>query len=580
MALAACCATFAEAEIQPGPYSLGPDSQPQPGVPQGREEKLPLPTSRIFPGAEHEAWLYIPAQYDPAKPACLMVFQDGGGYVRRDGAWRVPVVFDNLIHQKAMPVTIGLFINPGVVPAAHEKALPRFNRSVEYDGRGDRYARFLLEEVIPEVKKKYAISDDPNDRAIAGASSGAVCAFTVAWERPDAFRRVFSTIGTYVGLRGADEYATLVRKTEPKPLRIFLQDGTQDLNIYGGDWWMANQAMQRALVFAGYEVNHVWGDGAHNSEHGAAILPEALRWLWQGWPEPLKANPRRASQQPLKDWCDLGAGWQALTATEGPATTSLTTDRAGNVYGAGRNSRVVYQVNGAEAAVWRELPSALTGSLAWTVEDQLLAPLEESVVVGSSSGELQPVLAKRHVTGVLPTHEGGWYVAASAGGQSQGYYVPPPSKKAPPQLVFEMDSRVTALTLSPDHSLLYVASADDRFIYSYQIQADGTLAHGQPYFHLHVTNDLAEPGARALCVDADGRLYAATTSGVQIFDQAGRVNGILPLPPGEAPQGVTFGGQELQTLYAATERGVYHRPMKVKGVRPIDAPIKPKPPRL
>src|SRR5690606_23198593 len=144
-----------------------------------------------------------------------------------------------------------VFIEPGVVPAVTEGDQPRFNRSFEYDSMGDRYARFLLEEIVPEVKKKYNLSDDPNDRGIGGASSGAICAFNVAWERPDAFRRVLSTIGTYVGLRGANEFPVLVRKTEPKPIRVFLQDGNRDLNIYAGDWWVANQDMLSALQFAG-----------------------------------------------------------------------------------------------------------------------------------------------------------------------------------------------------------------------------------------------------------------------------------------------------------------------------------------
>ena len=138
-------------------------------------------------------WVYVPAQYDPATPACVMVFQDGGGYAKADGAWRVPVVFDNLIHTKEMPVTIGIFINPGVAPAPSDAALPRFNRSFEYDSVTDRYARFLLDELIPEVAKMYNLRTDGNSRAIGGASSGAIAAFAAAWNRPDAFSSVFST---------------------------------------------------------------------------------------------------------------------------------------------------------------------------------------------------------------------------------------------------------------------------------------------------------------------------------------------------------------------------------------------------
>src|SRR5512133_3096460 len=191
-------------------------------------------TSKIFPGTVRDYWVYAPAQYRPEKPACLMVFQDGAGFVKEDGAWRVPAVFDSLIQAGAMPVTIGVFINPGVLPALSANQENRYNRSYEYDSLGGLYARFLLEEILPEVGKHFNISPDPNDRGIAGSSSGGIAAFTAAWNRPDAFRRVLSFIGSYTNLRGGQNYPSLIRKTEPKPLRIFLQDGKNDLNIYSG----------------------------------------------------------------------------------------------------------------------------------------------------------------------------------------------------------------------------------------------------------------------------------------------------------------------------------------------------------
>ncbi len=262
----------------------------------------------------------FPKQYDPAKPACLYVNQDGIQY-------KAPEVFDELIHKKEMPVVIGVFVTPGRVKATSNNALDRFNRSFEYDGLGPDYVRFLLEELLPEVEKKTTsdgrpikLSRDGNDRAIAGASSGAICAFTAAWERPDAFRRVFSAIGTYVGLRGANVYPTLIRKYEPKPIRIFLQDGSSDLNIYGGDWWMANQEMERALRFAGYEVNHDWGSGGHSGDHATKIFADAMRWLWKDWPAPVRAG--LGSQQlqeiliPGEDWSLVAEGYRF---TEGPA---------------------------------------------------------------------------------------------------------------------------------------------------------------------------------------------------------------------------------------------------------------------
>jgi enterochelin esterase-like enzyme len=257
-------------------YPLTEDSKPHDGVPKGEKFSFAFAESKIFPGTTRNVTVYVPKQYDPAKPACVWVNQDGMQH-------KADVVFDNLIAKGEMPVTIYVAASPGVVKALDGKAaLDRFNRSYEYDGLGDAYARFVLEELLPAVETKktsdgraIVLSKKGNDRCIGGSSSGAVCAFTAAWERPAEFRRVFSTIGTYVGLRGADRYPMLIRKYEPKGLRVFLQDGDHDQNIYGGDWWMANQTMERALAFSGYEVNHAWGTEGHNAKQGDAIFPDA-----------------------------------------------------------------------------------------------------------------------------------------------------------------------------------------------------------------------------------------------------------------------------------------------------------------
>jgi enterochelin esterase-like enzyme len=271
-------------------YVLGPDSQQQEGVPQGKVIELEMSDCKAFPGTQRKWWIYIPAQYDGTEPAALMVFQDGGGYVKRDGAWRVPVVFDNLIHKQEMPVTVGVFINPGDTPLAPGEAPrkrpdgrpagPR-NRSVEYDALGPAYASFLIDEVLPEVRKHAKISDDPDRRAICGASSGGICSFTVAWERPDQFRKVLSTIGSFTNIRGGGKYPELVKTTPHKPLRVFLQDGANDIVNQFGSWPEANQAMAAVLMEKGYDYKFVFGEGTHNPKHGASILPDALRWLWR-----------------------------------------------------------------------------------------------------------------------------------------------------------------------------------------------------------------------------------------------------------------------------------------------------------
>jgi enterochelin esterase family protein len=261
-------------------YKLGADSQVQPDVPHGKISKHSW-TSKIFDGTVRDYWIYVPAQYDPQKPACVMVFQDGGAYVDPKGQFRAPVVFDNLIHKKEMPVTIGIFINPGSFPASGSDKKPRSNRSFEYDTLSDQYAQFLEKEILPEVGKEYNLRPEAAGRAIGGISSGGICAFTVAWQRPDLFSKVLSHVGSFTNIRGGDVYPGLIRKIKPKPIRVFLQDGSGDLDNEHGNWPLANQQMALALKFAKYDYQFEYGDGGHNGKHGGAILPASLRWLWR-----------------------------------------------------------------------------------------------------------------------------------------------------------------------------------------------------------------------------------------------------------------------------------------------------------
>lgn len=281
-------------------YKHGPDSQPQVGVPQGTVEKFTFKTSKLYPGTERDFWVYVPKQHDPARPAALMVFQDGGSYQSTNGSFRATVVMDNLIHRKEMPVTIGVFINPGSVPPAEPGQKARSNRSFEYDSLGDAYARFLLEELLPEVEKKWKVTQDPAGRCTIGISSGGICAFTAAWERPGSFGKVISHIGSFTNIRGGHVYPALIRPlskdlpatateaekkqhAQRRALRVFLQEGSNDLDNLHGNWPLANREMEAALKYAKIESQLVMGDGGHSGKHGGAILPDTLRWIWRDY---------------------------------------------------------------------------------------------------------------------------------------------------------------------------------------------------------------------------------------------------------------------------------------------------------
>lgn len=561
-------------------YQLGPDSKAQDGVPKGEVLKFSFDKSVIFPGTHRDYWIYVPAQYTPDKPACVYVNQDGI-------QWNAPVVFDNLIHKKEMPVTIGVFVMHGRVKAAHTNtALDRFNRSYEYDGLGDNYARFLLEELLPDAETRKTsdgrairFSTNGNDRAIGGSSSGAICALTAAWERPAEFSRVFSAIGTYVGLRGGDRYHTLVRKYEPKLLRIFLQDGTNDLNIYAGDWWMANQTLHRALTFAGYEVNHVWGDGAHNGKHGTAIFPDAMRWLWKDWPQPVKGN--LSSNSTLNAILLPGEDWEAVTVgygfTEGPAVNAK-----GEVFFNDLRARRTLKI-ALDGQVTEFIPdSRRANGQAFGPDGKLYAVATGAYQILAYDDKAEPVVVADGIGGndLVVAHNGNIYVTdpspTRTNAPSKIWLLKPGQEK---ELVDEGVRYANGITLSPDQTQLYVADYRSHWVYAYQIQPDGTLAAKQKYYWLHVPDTADDAGADGLRTDRDGRLYVATRMGIQVCDQAGRVQCILPTPNGQVAN-ICFAGTNFDTLYAMCGDVVFKRKLKVQGAQAWDKPSKPASPRL
>jgi enterochelin esterase family protein len=318
----ALCALIGQAATPPANpdlhYQLGPDSLPREGVPKGEVRGPFTLPSEAYPGTQHTYWVYVPAQYDPGVAASLMIFNDGQAFKNMDGDLRAPNVLDNLIYRREIPVMLAVFINPGRRPDQPEPTPQEWgdrttNRPTEYNSLDDKYARVIVNELMPALYKDYNVSKDPDRHGIGGASSGAIAAFTVAWERPNEFRRVLSMIGSFTNLRGGHAYADIVRKTDRKPLRVYLQDGRNDNRGRGRDeaapydetrdWFLQNVKLMQALTEKGYDLNYTWGIGRHGQKQAGAIMPDMMRWLWRDHAvstDPANMVERSFNEPPVK----------------------------------------------------------------------------------------------------------------------------------------------------------------------------------------------------------------------------------------------------------------------------------------
>ena len=486
-----------------------------------------------------------------------------------------------------MPVTIGVFVTPGRVLAdSGSNALNRFNRSFEYDGLGDAYARFIINEILPEVEKKKTsdgrairLSKSGNDRAIGGSSSGAICAFTAAWERPEEFSRVFSAIGTYAGLRGGDRYPVLIRKSEPKPIRVFLQDGSGDLNNNFDDWWKANERMERALTFAGYEVNHVWGEGGHSGTHGTAIFPDAMRWLWKDWPKPVaRGNSKNDFLSKLlipgEDWQLVGEGYQF---TEGTAVNSK-----GEVYFQDIPTSKTYKIglDGKVTTLTLDAKRASGNSFGAEGKRYTVAGGSKQIL-SYDANEKETVVANNIAANdIVVAGNGNIYLTSPDGSVNPGklYLIRPSGETV---VVDEGLKFPNGLTLTPDQSQLLVTESATHWVWIYKIKNDGTLTYKQRYGWLHVPDTQENAWPDGLKCDTAGRVYVASRMGIQVLDQLGRVNAIIPAPPSNnQTSNVCFGGSNFDILYVSAGDKVFRRRLKTRGANSFDKPTKPGNPRM
>ncbi|QDT54216.1 Gluconolactonase precursor [Caulifigura coniformis] len=556
-----------------------PDAVERTDVAHGTIEEMPTWESKIFPGTTREWSIYVPAQYRKETPAALMVFQDGSGFRNPKGRWRVPVVFDNLIARGDMPPTIAVFINPGHDRSKNPdpKAKPS-NRGFEYDSLGDRYARFLLEEILPEVEKKYSISKDPEMRAICGSSSGGICAFTVAWERPEAFRKVLTNVGSFVNLRGGDIYASLIRKTEQKPLRVYMADTSGDLDNPFGNWPLANQQMNSALTYMGYDVRFDWAEGyGHNADFGGAQFPEALKWLWRKE----KFTPTFDTKGDLRGDMTLlkllvpGQTWEVVAENLGFADAPCT-DAEGNFYYSDMKAPAVYKVaaaDGKKTVIAKESISGLEFG-----PDGLLYGCQGAksrvISLDPRSGEVKEV-----ATGVTPndlaiTRDGFIFIT-----ETKDKKVTRISIKSGEKVVADTGiSRPNGIAVSNDQGTLAVSDSGGEIVWTFRVNADGSLDSKLPTMTMRLPIDpkgefkfnapppyLAASKGDGMAVDRAGRYYVTSALGVQVFDATGRLCGVLPKPKESQPlTSCLLAGVGHDFLYVTNGDTVYRRKLKVE----------------
>ena len=507
---------------------------------RGEVIKFTMADSQVYPGTEREILVYVPQQYDGITPACLLVCMDGILY-------DATTVMDNLIASGEMPVTIGVFVNSGVVHDEDGEVV-RYNRCKEFDSTDDHFATFIEAEVLPRVEgmktesgKTIVLSPDANDRAITGASSGGIAAFSVAWNRPDLFSRVYTTVGTFVAMRGGHEYPAIVRKTEPKPLRIYMQDGWYDVwNPIFGEWFEYNMLMESAFNFAGYEVFHKWDRGNHSIKYGTLAFPDAMRWLWKGYPA--KVQKGWSNNGMLQEILIEGEDWREVEIPAGASELFAGVDSAA-LFAVGAN---IYKVSVDKVMQVGMLKSG----------ERMMG---EGLTVRGSSLYKDGLKVADGLIGLQAVQElkDGRYVAlCDARAKSKGN-------------VLVVNTGCRALAVAPDYRFCVTGEEKTHHLTSTIIGRDGEMKYSEPYYYMHdLSNGVLQPAGN-MAFDTKGNLYVATEMGVQVADHNGRVRAILSLPAGGV-KSLAFSGNY---LYVVCGDRMFVRKMKSEGHLPKNGKV-------
>lgn len=576
LALAAVLAAGHPAKAEDFP--LGPDAQEQADVPKGTVSEATWNESKIFPGTQRKYWIYLPPAFAADQDYPLIVFQDGGGVVNKTGQWRAPTVLDNLIHQKAIPAMVGLFIDPGNVPASTAGGTGLSTRSFEYDTADDTYVRFLLEEMLPLVAKQARISAKPEYRAIAGVSSGGICAFTAAWFRPDAFRKVITGIGSFTNIRGGTWYPSAIRKTERKPLRIFLQEGEKDLDNVHGNWPIANHDLVAALTFAGYDIKTAWTDSGHNGKQMGSLLPDALRWIWRAEgpaPAPVAEVPQDLT---LSGLLIDGQDWHVVVK-DGKFVDALCNDADGNAY---------YSELGAGTGLFKIAPDGsvtpfkpeLTGisGMKFGADGRIYAchNREKRVIAVAPDGKVEVLATDIGCNDLAVTHDGRVYVTET--GKKQVVLIEGGAGMWKTRVVDTGIPAPNGLALSPDQGMLVVSDYSGNAAWAFRVEANGDLSAKLPVLPYRAFGGRVEGKGDGMTCDTRRRWYIGSQTGVQVYDPNGRPTGLVLSPTGAAITSCTLSGPDLGWLYVAVKGEIWRRKVNANGFVTSAPPIMKAPP--
>jgi sugar lactone lactonase YvrE/enterochelin esterase-like enzyme len=493
----------------------------------------------------------IPAQYDGKKPACVYVKTDGFNP-------REKTLLETAIATKEMPVTVGVFVRPGDLPAPMKGTMGRRNRDLEYDGVGDENVRFLTEELLPFVAKEYGLnlSTDGNDRCMVGGSSGGIAAFTAAWHRPEAFSRVYAASGSWVAFRGGHEFPTMVRKFEAKPIRAYLTTGTRDMENCAGDWYLLDQEMDKALKFSGYDYQFRTINGGHVAGYGEN-WQEAMAYLWRGWPERVKAGLSAPRAQEI---IIPGEGWQ-LVAEGFKSTRGPSCNASGEVFFADTSANKIHRI-GLDGKVSEFVADSGAAHCVTVGADGTLFTISEKsgkLMRYDTAGKGSVMMDGITGHSILARPDGGLYVTDNdekKPNNGGSVWFIKDGKKT------RVDSGIkfaTGMAVRPDQWLLSVAEGHSKWVYSYQMNDDGTLTNKERFFHLYVADWDDDAGPESLCYSLEGRQFIATKSGVQISADDGPTQVILPVPDRTRVIGVALGGADKDTLFAFCGNKIWAR---------------------